>query len=444
MFKKFSKLISMLMALILFVLCFAGCGEDKESSGNTSSGNSGGTESEIEFLVNPEDYRGTEITYVTWKDPAKNEDGPVVAAFEKEYGIKVNIQLVEQWGYVNSIAASIASGKQGDVFFENGDFPGSLTVMQPLDAAKINFDDPIWRQSVIKNSTIDGHPYLVDTVSNVWSEVDLCVYNKKLFADNNITTPEEYYEAGKWTFDAFRKCAMEIAAIGNGYVGASAIGDVALAAAGSSFYKYEDGIMKLSVDDHLYEVMTFLAQMHDDGLLKVNTESNSSLETGKTGMALTNCFALKKTGYYTNINPDHLGVTYLPKWKETDETPFTGLYRGWGLIKGAKNPEAAGIFLRYYLDVNNYDLESTFHSPDLANFFFKVTGDSSKEMFQYFTPNMVKATGMGEEYQVKWQWYSASQIKSELQSDLNVMNNMVTKANELIAKEKKWLADTYQ
>lgn len=56
------------------------------------------------------------------------------------------------------------------------------------------------------------------------------------------------------------------------------------------------------------------------------------------------------------MNPDHIGFTFLPDWDENTKAKQTGIFRGWGLVKGASNPVAAGIFLRYYLDVNQYDI----------------------------------------------------------------------------------------
>ena len=64
-----------------------------------------------------------------------------------------------------------------------------------------------------------------------------------------------------------------------------------------------------------------------------------------------------------------IGFTFLPSWNGEKYKP-TSFVRGWGLCKGAKNPVAAGIFLRYYLDVNNYDTGSAFISKDAENFFF--------------------------------------------------------------------------
>lgn len=450
MSKKVIRLITLVIAIAMIATLAVGCGGDNAastSSGSSSTDNttSGGNKNESApgnaFLENPEDYRGTKVVYVTWKDPWKNEDGDACDAFMAEYGIQMEAQLIGQGDYVQTIAASIASDTQGDIFFENGDFPGSLTVMQPLDAARLNLEDPIWNQALIKASTLEGHPYLVDAISNVWTEVDICVYNKELFAQRNIPTPDQYYAADKWTFENFKWCATEISKLGKGYMGASILGEVALGAAGCASFTFADNQMKVTVDDKYRKVFNYLAQMNADGVMKLD---RSSFGNGKDGMALTNCFGLKKTGYYTKINPDHLGATFIPKWDENSTHTVTGIYRGWGLIDGAKNPVGAGFFLREYLDVNNYKLDKTFHNTEVANFFFQVTGQYSDAMIYYHGPDMVKTTGMGVRFDEQWAYQTPANTNSYIDSQLNLMQTMCDRANEIIDKERAWIKQTYK
>ena len=121
MSKKFLRLSALLTAIIM-TATFASCrksgtesdyssdydysnidstGSENQSAENTSSDNSSsGTQSSAsnpsgtsstssgsggnsKFLVDPEDYRGTTVVFVTWKDPDLAEDGPVIDAFEK-------------------------------------------------------------------------------------------------------------------------------------------------------------------------------------------------------------------------------------------------------------------------------------------------------------------------------------------------------------------------
>lgn len=434
MSKKAIRLITLVLAIAMVATLAVGCGgsENTDKPGKTPSGSNSN--------VNPEDYRGTSITYVTWKDPAQNEDGPVVEKFKKEYGIDVKIQLVDQKTYVSTIASNIAAGTQGDIFFENGTFPSSLTVMQPLDAAQIDFTDPIWNQDLIKASTIDGHPYLVDTLSNVWAEVDICVYNKSLFENNGITTPADYVAQGKWTFENFRYACQQIKNVNpKTYKGACLIGETALAAAGATLFGYKDNKIVATNDKHLYEVMTELADLKADGLAGLGFEA---FQDGTYGMALTNCFALKKTGYYTNFNSAHLAATYLPTWKEGEDPLVTGIYRGWGLIEGAQNPVAAGIFLREYLDVTNYDLANVFHNQEVANFFFEATGTTGNKLY-YFGGGMCRIYNGDKRIHEAWAATSPTNMKSYLDGQKNVMNSMVNKANADIENERKELKKTF-
>lgn len=435
MSKKFIRLMALIISVAMVATLAVGCG----GNGDDNQGGGQGASSDIEFLVDPADYKGTTVTYVTWRDPAKNEDGVAIKRFEEKYGIKVAVQLVNETQYVNEITATIISGKQGDIFFQTNNFPGFLTVCQPLDAAKLNYDDPIWNQNTFKYSTIDGHPYLADTVSNVWAECDLVVYNKSLFNDAGITTPAEYYEAGNWTFETFRKAAREITNYwGKGYIGAAVLSDAMLGAAGCAVFKYQDNTFSSGVDTKLIDVMTFMAGMYDEGSLKV---SRFGFNEGNVGMAITQGFGLKKTGFFPDINPDHLGVTFLPVWKQGDENKASGIFRAWGLIDGAPNPEAAGIFLREYLDVNNYDIEDTFLNDEAASMFFQVTGlQQTTDMTYYFSTDMTHLSTDPTYFEDPATIGGASKVKQFFESQQNVIANLCTKANDVVAKEREALA----
>ncbi|MBQ1187123.1 MAG: extracellular solute-binding protein [Clostridia bacterium] len=433
MTKKVIRLITLVLAIAMIASLAVGCGGDGSASGG------GKGDAKIDGLlpeVNPADYAGTTVTLATWKDPYQNEDGPVCDKFEQEYGINFEWQMIDQGEYVNTIAAAIASNQQPDVFFENGDFPGSLTVMQPLDAAKLDLTAPIWNQALIKASTLDGHPYLVDAISNVWTELDICVYNKNIFESNGLTTPEEYYEAGEWTFASFREAAKQVTALGKEYSGAGVLDEAMLGAAGCTVFQYKDQTLSNGVDAHFVEVLTAMSQMRVDGYLKLD---RFGFDDGKQGMCFTNCFGLKKTGYFTHLNPEYIGATYLPVWEKGDEQVYTGIYRGWGLIEGSKNPVGAGIFMRYYLDVNNYDLQQTFHNQDVTNFFFKLVGAYSDNVVYYRGPDMMKTTGLGERFGYAFMYESPDNIKKYLDGKMPEIDLMIQKGNEIIKEELEWI-----
>ena len=437
---KMSKMLIRLTTLVLVVAMVAavciGCGGNGDP---TDSSGSNGPVAKVDGMlpeIDPEDYRGTKVVLATWKNPYQNEDGPVCEKFEQEYGIDFDWLQIGQGEYVSTIAAKIAADQQPDIFFENGDFPGSLTVMQPLDAACLDLAAPIWNQSLIKASTLDGHPYLIDTISNVWTEVDICVFNKDIFDNAALTYPTELYEQGKWTFANFRELAKQISMLGKDYSGAGIFSETMLGAAGCSVFNYKDQKFSVGVDEHFEAVLTSMTQMRADGYIKLD---QFGFDEGKQGMCFTNCFGLKRTGYFTHINPDYVGATYLPVWEEGDEQCYTGIYRGWGLIDGSKNPVGAGLFRRYYLDAKNYDLEKTFHNEEVSNFFFKLVSECSENMIYYREQDVMKSTALGERFGTVFNTYSPDNIKKYLDAQKPTMDLMVQKANEIVDAELEWI-----
>ena len=442
--KKEVRLLSALLAAVL--LTAAGCSQASESgdasggsipSGSTSSPGTSPSE-EITFAegVDPEDYRGTTVRFATWKDPANGEDGAVVEAFQKKYGINVKIDLIPQNQYSLTIAGNIAAENSPDIFFDNEFFPSSLSVLQPIDAMKLNLEDPIWDKGMLERSTIQEKTYLVNTVGNIWNEADLVFYNKKLLEDNNITTPEEYYAAGKWSFDGMRRVMMQVKELGSGYVGGYLDVETLLGSTGSSFYRFEDKQFVNGIDDQLIQVMQYMSQAIKDGLVRgAGYDYRDEFKNGKVGIAMTNAYGLKKNGYWQGMNPDHIGFTFLPDWDENTKAKQTGIFRGWGLIKGASNPVAAGIFLRYYLDVNQYDISSAFLNADAESMFFQLTAMDTADKFS----GMLLGTTMilGEDRFDYWNIASVdpAQIQQQLRTRMGAVDAGVERLNAYLKEQ---------
>lgn len=419
-----SKLIKSLalILVLLMVVCAAGCGgeeieyvyEDEsgsqttsqdqgsssaptstpsktESTNTDSSASSGKKPSSkgdtvVNDNVNPADYKGTSITYATWRNPAQYEDGPVVKEFEKKYGIKVNIDLMTESEYTNKVLGRIASGKAPDVYFSTYTFPYCIDALQPIDAAKLNLKEAIWDKSLIDIATVNGKTYLVDTVGSIWKDEDMVFYNKKIFRDNGWTTPEQYQAAGKWNYDTMTKCMKQVASLGTDYIGGAVHLEGLIHSAGSSVIglkkgKFVNGTQNAVTQD----IMKWASTGLKEGWLSTTSiyTALNEFPSGKVGIAILHSFGLKKTGYLRNMKASDIGFTYLPSYKNKEYTP-TSFVRGWGLCKGAKNPVAAGIFLRYYLDVNNYDTASAFISKEAESFFFKLTSTNTKNKNFYF------------------------------------------------------------
>ena len=406
------RLLALILAMVMAVFA-AGCGEeeveiiyqyeDESQSASTdagttsSSGNDAGTtstgkkpnskgDSLVNDNVNPADYKGTTITYATWRNPAQYEDGPVVKAFENKYGIKVKIDLMTETEYTNKVLANIGSGNAPDVYFSTYTFPYCIRALQPIDAAKLNLKESIWDKSLINLSTVNGKTYLVDTIGNIWKDEDMIFYNKKIFRDNGIRTPEELQAAGNWNFDTMTQCMKKVAALGTDYIGGAIHLEGLIHSAGASVIGYNNGKFSNGTQNAVtQDIMKWASTGLKEGWLSTTSiyTALNEFPSGKVGIAVLHSFGLKKTGYLRNMKASDIGFTYLPSYKGNSPTA-TSFVRGWGLCEGAKNPVAAGIFLRYYLDVNNYDTGSAFISKDAENFFFKLTSTPTQNKNFYF------------------------------------------------------------
>ena len=413
--------------------------QDTQTSSNSPSTSKPVTTDDA-FDKKAEKYRGTKVVLATWRDPNVDEDGPVIKAFEKKYGIDVEIDTINQGVYVNTVASRIAAGESPDIYFCTATFPSGLQCLQPIDVAELDLTDPIWDKSMLEISKVNGKSYLVNTVGNIWNEISCVFYNKKIFRDNNITTPEEYYAAGQWTFETFEKAMREVKAADKDYVGAYVDMNALLGATNSNYWKWENGKFSNGVNERCADVLRYLATWKQDGLTRGtgNQAYNADFKNGKCGMALCEAWGLKRTGFWRNMNFEDIGFTYVPAFDKNSKAYTTGVFRGWGICKGAKNPVAAGVFLRYYLDVNNYDTGSAFITPEAESFFFKLTSSSNITNKTYYfiggSDGLPSATSHIKISQIANG--APAQVKSSLDALKNTLNSDMKDFNAFIAKIK--------
>ena len=367
--------------------------------------------------------RGTTVRYVTTDSFDGGKYDVAINYFEQTYGIDVVVQLLDERTALSSLAADIAAGIQGDVFRDNRGFPHSLSVLQPLEAAELDLNDPMWNQSIIKASTFDGRPYLIDAIGNVWADFDVCVYNKKIFEENNIKTPKDYYEEGNWTFENFRFAANEVAKLGEEYTGVGILDSMVYGIAGSSFYTYKDDQIYRSDTERLMETMRLLSDMKTD---KLAILSKYTFSSRKEGMALTTASGLNRFGRFGSLGND-MGVTYLPVLHQGDKRQLTAAYQGWGVIDGARNPVGAGLFIKEFINHSHYDKEDWFVNDEVRRFFEEVSVD---EITYYYAGDLDVNLG------IAWDKYSSESLSGYFKKTDDVMDNTVEYLNGITETER--------
>ncbi len=475
MFNKTKRILALLIALVM-VFTLAGCGDNEEefsivevieeeieyqggttsggttsggttSGGTTSGGTTSGGTTTTNPKVNPEDYRGRTVKFISTIRPEVDESGPVVANFEKEFGIKVEIIDSGLDEHAQKVMGLIAADQSPDVARSNGDFPAFMGYLQSLDATKIDYSDPIWNQNIFKMTTFNGSPYLCDTVGNIWAEIDIVMYSKSLLKRANAYTPEEYDAMGKWTWDAFFEIGKAVQKVNNNKPGCAINSkECYYHAAGGSIYKLKDGKVSNGMDNKTVEIMSKYSQAKKDNIVMEGMSVTAALMQGDIGITTLHAWSLKKTGDLKNAKWDDLGFYYLPYYDEaaasSKQRPVTGIFRGWGLIKGAKEPVAAGIFLREYLDVNNYDVGGTYISPAAETFFFEVNNIEEYSSFENYNPYMTYCdmnyfiTGVKSGQEIYHaMYYDPNQVATNVAAAKGAVDKGVKNMNEFIEQQ---------
>ncbi len=386
--------------------------------------------------VDPEFYRGTSVVMTTTVLSQFDESGPVIDRFEKEHGIQVNEILV--FDNVYEIAGLIASGINVDVVRCNGAFPAIISVLWPLTKAKLDYEEPIWDQNMFDMTTFDGEPYLCNTVGNIWAENACVIYSKNLLARANCYTPEEYDAVGKWTWDAFAAIANavdNIDGLGTGIRGCYYSVEDMLGSVGCRLYDFDNGVFSNGLNNSMQsKAFTKMAEWYKDGF--VTSYYDNQFNGGKVGICTGNAWSLKKNGSNSNYDWNDIGFYRMPDFEEGYTANHTGMLRGWGIARASNNPVGAGIFLRYYLDVENYDTSSAFISAEAENFFFDMTDVDYDNYTPYFTygDTTQDLTGF---YEYEWEKiatgnpnftaHSLSNISSSVDKACDILNSFISK-----------------
>ncbi len=424
---KFLRSVAIVLAILMLTSVFAGCGETKGGSdkgGTTDKG--GSTVSETLSDAELESLKGTSVRYPFWR-PFDSTQQAVVNDFEKKYGIKIKLEIVPQDRYVTTISGRIASGDAPDIYWSNDDFPACLGCIQPIEAAKLDLNDPLWDKTVSEISTIGGKPYLVNAIGN--SGRDICFYNKKLLNDNNIKTPEDYVEEGNWTWETMTKIMRQVTSLGAGYYGGYVDMETFWGSCGVSFYQYKDGKFSSGLNKELIKAMTQLSTWLDEGLMHgIGYDYRDEFNKGKVGLAITNNYGLKKEGYWNTMDPSHVGYTVIPDIDANTKAKDTGLYQGWGICKGAQNPVAGGLFIKYYSDMSNYDLSNVYITDEAMNYDLRLVGGNTDNTYHCL---MTGSSGtLGQDRFTYWQ--IAKNNPKQIQQQLESMANQIEEgANRL-------------
>ncbi len=451
----FKRILCLVFALCLMVSVMSACGgkkdKDKTSSTAGTSSNSGtivGNDPENmeewkdfdPYKQMPESSKGVTVRYATWINQWEDIGGYTLSNVKNDIGIDVELYMVAQTGYVQEIMTKIAAKDIPDVFISNetgGAFPITLQIAAPVNkVSSVELKDPRWDQIFLQDATIEGNVYYLNTVGTPMGNGNMVFYNKRLFEEQGFTTPEEYYENGTWSWDTLLKCAKDIKALGDDYTGIHLELDILAGSVGASVTKYNFDTHTFSngtQDPTLLKAYQWYADAKEQGYLDGN---QASFIDGKCGFYIRGPYGLQSKGYFMNMDFEDVGFTWLPSFTEGEKGLISSIYGAHGIVDGAPNADAAGYFLRYWMDYNNWDLENAFFSIEAGQFYYKITEATPREKyFNFDSPLAILA----EYSDVNKAFYNSikNSSKNDMQTTLDSMSNIVDTAvergNQLIA-----------
>lgn len=419
-----------------------------KSVANSSKGGSSGipkgkadTSEQAYFENVPSELKNTTVKFATWIDHKSCDYSYVLSDFTKLTGIKVEIMPVTQADYIVKLAGMQASGTAPDVIVENGDFPRTLSLLQPItkEATGIDLKDKFWDSDITKQYTVGNKAYAVMGANSSWQMASpLVYYNIPLLQKYGIKTPNEYVKENNWTWDTLLKCMEDgkNAGITGGEIDVSIFSIVY----GGGPYRYDAGknaYTNTMSSKEFKDAWNYLTSASEKGVVKLSNSWASSLTSGYTGLVISGAYGLRKQpGHFYQMDSDDIGYAYLPKVNKSDANyPTSTMVRGYGIAKGAKNPKGAAYFLRYFLNDDWYDLNDVFKDERAANMHREL------QKIKNFSNTQMDGVVLTQydDYKVFFNELTTStpaQVTANIDKVSQKLDYCITKANKLISQAK--------
>ena len=168
------------------------------------------------------------------------------------------------------------------------------------------------------------------------------------------------------------------------------------------------------------------AQLVKEGLIKDDWDANLFIN-GRTGMINTTNYGLEKEGFFKGIK-FKMGAVPLPNPEGKKYDTVYGL-DAFGIPQGAKNPEGAGDFLRYYLDPVRDGMDKLFMSTELRDFHLNELKKAKRQIDP--SQSVLDLVQVGLSQLITWEMKEVdpNQVNAKLNTYTNMVDKAVAKAN---------------
>ncbi|HZH59845.1 MAG TPA: sugar ABC transporter substrate-binding protein [Metabacillus sp.] len=339
------KLVFLFFAVLLIMIpALQAC--SNSSSGSSESGSSGSGET-----VN--------LTFSAWGNPAEIKVyQKAVDGFNKENpNIQVKLVPIPSDGYLQKLQTQLQGSQAPDIFYVgDGDISKLIETgkLAPLSefmnssesyAKPDEFAEGLWgaakKEDEIYGVAVDCNPMLI-------------YYNKKLFAELGIKSPQEYFDAGEWNFAAMEEVTDQLREGGKyGFIVDNWWGPLFswIWANGGEIYDKETGDFVLDQNEKGIEAVSFVDKMLD----KKNFTYAGSLPKGQGAEAMFMSGQVGMVGagrWYTPLFNDNKSLEwdYIPWPSNTgNKTEPVGIPTAYMAANNdSEHKEEAMKFVTYY------------------------------------------------------------------------------------------------
>jgi multiple sugar transport system substrate-binding protein len=268
------------------------------------------------------------------------------------YGIEVE-HIIVDWAQKQTKFVSMSMAGEAPDLLLLDYMPALITdgYVQPFDDY-MDMDSDIWEDVKESNELFkrDGKTYY--RVVNV-TRNDILWYNKKLFEENGMITPREYYEDGNWTWNTLREAAIDMTfdmnndgepdIYGLGFENTEAL----IYTTGATFINYNnDGTAENNLrDPRIARAMDFLSSLiHTDKVVNpVVQENRDKFIQGQIAMLAGPLWW--RSSFKDMIGRGEIDFVPYPRDPEADKYYIGELVTGFFMGKDCKNPEGAAALL---------------------------------------------------------------------------------------------------
>ncbi len=380
-----------------------------------------------------------EVHILMWREYNPSEK-QAITGFEKKTGIKVRTTRTTEKDYLTKLVSLVTAKDSPDVcVLDTDNFPGVVTkVAQPLDAEVFRLDDSCWYKPYMDDFKVNGKYFSV-AMSGSWNCEDtayVTFYSKNVMKQIGVsTTPYQLYQQGKWNWDAQKDIIMKAKNSGIGGI-AFTYYDTMMYSTGTKFVNYNGKKFTSNMDDPMIATSwRALAELYDNKA--VGIWDLPAVQQGKYGLftaLLYHTWNASKT--FDNVAGGVGQMEAVPVAGQTQSKAYTPIRtKTWGVAKGAKNPVGAAYFLRYYLDVENIDIDSDFYNSQFKKIYKIVSNPKTKKCStsDQGVVNYVDKTAW-DKLQYQLATTTPAQIETVLKSKKSTINNSVNTANKDIAR----------